>query len=685
MRTNDFIMTMIQTEGAASYREYAKTLREAVATLEQIHAEHYTTNDTPAQTVEKYVAAVGYDLAAAVVASMVNRAAWDGRISNQAKTWAATIKEGHDEESANRLCLYSNKIHMVHLDQIACAFAKYERPTDPEGGDKPTEGQESDKNEEPAEHEAEGVQSDTEAQSAAPWVPAVGDIVRVSGGYHANSNGLFFIEAESGRGGWWLKPITKAGKLRKASDQSWPLVSYMSDRLKAAEAKRHNQINAKMEPAPEVPACYVADFFRTQAAELAEKADNQERRGYARAAETRASAEKAAKIAARFPADDVPPAEKKPAPIRFYWNGIKINGGDLVKCHFSPNDGEGVTIYARDYKDLPREYFLVTNGSDIMTDYFEQDRAEVEPEHPLYKYVRFVALKAIATGHSWRKLTEDQAAEWATLRDPGQPTEAEAEAARAWLTAQREGPENARREAEQKEREAEAARAEYQRTEGAKFIQDTATVHPIREGSPVVTVLWSEHPAFYGWEDGELRLSVAAADIILKHFDEEQHNARENGGDQFGPCAWCYFKTKYQIEYTDPETGKPETFVDRYDLGDGLGGLVTAIEKYNGENHPFVQLLREHTAGGRVVSVTFAPWLQKAMQRREQQARHESVDVFSMVEMLTEEQLEAAIMRLDHTDPQDVGVAQFFAQELMRRDREKAVDVWKRWKCGEKE
>lgn len=524
-------------------------------------------------------------------------------------------------------------------------------------------------------------QTETEA-SAKEWTPAPGDIVRISGGYHANSNGLFFITECTQRGGYWLHPLTKAGKLRKASVQSWPLVSYCSDRQKNREARKHNAEHARMEPAPEVPTCYVAEYFRQQYAEKVERAEIQERRGYAFAADTRREAERLAGIVARFDPADVPAPAPTPAPIRFYWNGLKVNG-EFLKCSILADaDGQAVTIYGH-YTHLPREFFEVANNSDSMTDYYEDDRATINEDHPLYCFARHAALKAIMNGHSYRKPTEAQIAEWAAMKDPGQPTEADAEAARAYIAGKAEAARKAREEAEQAERVADEARCQHQRTTGAAFIRETAAAHPIKDGAPVVTILWSEHPAFYDWDDGELRLSVAAAEIILRHFDEEQHNAREAGRDQFGPVSWCYYKTKYTISYNDPETGEASEFTDRYDLGDNNGGLCAFVESYNGKDHPFCRLLRENTAAGRITAVTVAPWVAEALNRRRERAERATNEIFSLAEMLSEEQLTAAVLRVDRNDPGAEDVARFFCQELLKRDKEKAVEVWKRWKAGE--
>ena len=52
-------------------------------------------------------------------------------------------------------------------------------------------------------------------------------------------------------------------------------------------------------------------------------------------------------------------------------------------------DKETIAIYAREYSRLPKiEGLTVLNDSDIMTDYFEQDRAYIEPSNPLFTQVQ---------------------------------------------------------------------------------------------------------------------------------------------------------------------------------------------------------------------------------------------------------------------------------------------------------
>ena len=88
--------------------------------------------------------------------------------------------------------------------------------------------------------------------------------------------------------------------------------------------------------------------------------------------------------------------------LKFYYNGIKDDGGKLQTCWYSDgkliNFPEGtITIYKRDYGHFSAGIaaaFAVENDSDLMTDYFEKDRIRVKPDHPLYQQV----LAATVTG-----------------------------------------------------------------------------------------------------------------------------------------------------------------------------------------------------------------------------------------------------------------------------------------------
>ena len=378
--------------------------------------------------------------------------------------------------------------------------------------------------------------------------------------------------------------------------------------------------------------------------------------------------------------------------IRFFYNGIKVNGGKLIRCfYFTDSKSGSVTISARDYDHLPRDLFTVKNETDLYTDYFDSDSATLTPAHPLYKYARAAALKAAMRGepeyiaklekaeqdaktpgrYHWRSADairaeidqrqaqfDRNAAELATL-PKGHPTAADVAAVHEMHTAA-ESARLAREHAAELERREKTIRT---RNENRAFIEQTAAAHPIREGAPVVTVEWSENGAF---DDG-MKFSVAAAEIIFKTLDEKIASDPERG----------YDKTSFSITYTTSD-GEQDTYKGRYDLGDNDGGLIAHIRSFGaflrdkgnfGNGKPTAEdqetgaaivavadLLEQYTEGGRVVSVMPAPWLEEYQRRKAEQAQREqeqrrqgAADILETVEMLTDEQLERAIFTISPT------------------------------------
>lgn len=384
--------------------------------------------------------------------------------------------------------------------------------------------------------------------------------------------------------------------------------------------------------------------------------------------------------------------------IKFYYNGIKVNGGKLIRCFYWFDDNS-VTISARDYDDLPADVFVVKNDTDSMTDYFDTDSARLTPEHPLYKYARAAALKEkVRDLERYQPKNEKLPAYRAELDTlpKGHPTAADLAAVEEMNLA----AESARKAQEHAAEIAAREKVLRQRNEGRAYIEQIAAEYPIQPGAPVVSVVFSENPAFYTWQDaGEaLRLSVAAAEIILKHFDEETADD-ENAG---------YDKTDFTIEYTD-ENGEPSTYSGRYDLGDNDGGLIAHIRSYgeflrdkggfgDGNVTPeerktarnildFASMLEGYTPSGRVVTVQFAPYLE-AFRRQQAEAKaapepepdedeFPDYDIYEAVQILTDDQIEAVI--LDRKPGKDDDIVRFFLQELFRRNEKNALDVFRRW------
>ena len=82
---------------------------------------------------------------------------------------------------------------------------------------------------------------------------------------------------------------------------------------------------------------------------------------------------------------------------------------------------------------------------------------------------------------------------------------------------------------------------------------------PIGDSKVYVLICWSEHPAFYDWDDNTLKVSVKAAELIFTELDKK-------------PFYGGYYKTKFEI-IDDGET----VYTGRYDLGDEEGGLFNHL------------------------------------------------------------------------------------------------------------
>jgi hypothetical protein len=90
--------------------------------------------------------------------------------------------------------------------------------------------------------------------------------------------------------------------------------------------------------------------------------------------------------------------------IRFGLYAVTSLSGEKTRVHYRVNNrGDGrecVTVYARDYSGDLSFLSNCKNNSDIMTDYFEKDRAVIFKGEPLYE----AALKAVTQIYSRQNL-----------------------------------------------------------------------------------------------------------------------------------------------------------------------------------------------------------------------------------------------------------------------------------------
>lgn len=243
--------------------------------------------------------------------------------------------------------------------------------------------------------------------------------------------------------------------------------------------------------------------------------------------------------------------------IKFFWNGIRINGEkELVKL--TAQDNNDYISIGYDWK-WSKDFF--TALCELVEYEFEAPQylgdssthtIRVTKENPLYYHFLYLTKVnrlhyAKATAKRYEKLKRNVSYFYAyekAIEDidtiekelPNLPQYAhgnETAAAKAYIKVL-----NDTRQAEAAKAKAEEE-AEYQAEtqrmrEQKQIITDWQARFPVTDNAPFVRVCWSEHPAFYDYEENTLTLSLRAADLIFTALDEKS---------KFGG----YFKTKFEI------------------------------------------------------------------------------------------------------------------------------------------
>ena len=107
------IQDIIDNQNAEAYRAERDRLKNA---LDELNAAYKATS-SPYETLG---CLSDIDTAEVVIATLVNSAAHDGRISNANKEWAQNI--GYNNADAIKMGIVSDVIHRAHLDQLASAI-----------------------------------------------------------------------------------------------------------------------------------------------------------------------------------------------------------------------------------------------------------------------------------------------------------------------------------------------------------------------------------------------------------------------------------------------------------------------------------------------------------------------------------------------------------------------------------
>ena len=117
-----------------------------------------------------------------------------------------------------------------------------------------------------------------------------GDVVRVTGGYFKNSNGLFFVKQDGTNPGYLkddtevtLQKITKAGKISTAKYglQFYPLKSYCNDRMKRATANTWDAEHAEIEVVHGINRTDIKAYFEKESQIYREQEKHYTLNGYA--------------------------------------------------------------------------------------------------------------------------------------------------------------------------------------------------------------------------------------------------------------------------------------------------------------------------------------------------------------------------------------------------------------------
>jgi hypothetical protein len=242
-------------------------------------------------------------------------------------------------------------------------------------------------------------------------------------------------------------------------------------------------------------------------------------------------------------------------------NGLYVRQDDgtfkLHGIHYS-KDGrhdkrECVTLFARNYSRIPAGFALdVVNNSDSMTDYFEDDRATVYPDHPLYKVFR-----AAADGAKPYTLTEK-----------------DVETLKAYTDA-KNAAEEARRKAEQ---EAYMQEEERKERHASEVIAEYVELFPGDSYHPHVVVQWSELGAM---SEHAIKNAGELNECGATVFSVEAFENITGDLDNYFKDMKGYFKLKFTYFDGDFE------FTDRCDLGEGTGS-------YGSRMRQAIEYIRKH-------------------------------------------------------------------------------------------
>ena len=122
MKTTKYIDSLVSANREEWISEYRRA-NAALKTIEEIYGNTCTGN--PKETIKECYNKVGKALTDDIIASLINYHGWDGRIGRAAQDWAVKVPGAYDEAACARAHIYTNRIHMSHLDQLARTIIHY--------------------------------------------------------------------------------------------------------------------------------------------------------------------------------------------------------------------------------------------------------------------------------------------------------------------------------------------------------------------------------------------------------------------------------------------------------------------------------------------------------------------------------------------------------------------------------
>ena len=256
--------------------------------------------------------------------------------------------------------------------------------------------------------------------------------------------------------------------------------------------------------------------------------------------------------------------------IKFFYNGIKVNGEKkLTKMNvYGELDGNIYIIYdwhwTKDFFEAIKEIAEYSFEQPQYWGDHGETTITIKKENPIYPCFKYmlIATKIRDYKMGWRK-DEAKAAELEEelKKYPKIATEKIVNDAKEYINGVNE---EIKRQAEIKrqEEEAERKRVYDEEVSQREIIKKYMNQFPIGNAKTYVRICWSEHPAFYAWEDNELTLSVKAAELVFTELDKK-------------PFYGGYYKTKFEIIVDDEVV-----YIGRYDLGDEENGLFNHITSF---------------------------------------------------------------------------------------------------------